>query len=67
MGRVAGTIQDGGCEGFAPLPRRRPGGESLAEAGGTAGFRLEQEGGDPPRAPDLDVLRHVLAGLRRLD
>ncbi len=38
------------------LPRRSPG-EPLIE-----------QGADPPRAlPDLDVLRQVLAGLRRLD
>jgi len=43
------------------LPQRRPPGE--LPAGPLAG-----EGADPPRVlPDLDVLRQVLAGLRRLD
>jgi len=43
------------------LPQRRPLGELLGEP-------PVREGADPPRAlPDLDVLRQVLAGLRRLD
>jgi len=57
-------IQDGVCtvagEALPLLPQRRPLGELLAEP-------LVGEGADPPRAlPDLDVLRQVLAGLRRL-
>jgi hypothetical protein len=61
MGRVEGATQEGMCslaDGVRPLlPQRRPSGEPLGE-----------EGADPQRAlPDLDVLRQVLAGLRRLD
>jgi hypothetical protein len=57
MGRVAGEIQNGVCtvadEAPVVLPQRRSGAGLLA---------------DPPRTPpDLDVLRQVLAGLRRLD
>ncbi|MGH3255883.1 MAG: hypothetical protein ACRDOU_10940 [Streptosporangiaceae bacterium] len=57
--------QDGVCtvagEAFPLLPQRRSPGELLAEP-------LAGEGTDPPRAlPDLNVLRQVLAGLRRLD
>jgi hypothetical protein len=61
IGRVEGATQDGVC-GLANdllplLPQRRPPGEPLTELGA-----------EPPRAlPDLDVLRQVLAGLRRLD
>ena len=60
MGRVEGATQDGVCslaDDWLPLlPRRRPDGEPLTG-----------QGADPPRAlPDLDVLRQVLAGLRRL-
>jgi hypothetical protein len=48
-------------EAYPLLPQRRPPGELLGDS--PAG-----EGADPPRAlPDLDVLRQVLAGLRRLD
>jgi hypothetical protein len=48
-------------EAYPLLPQRRPPGELLAES-------LVGEGADPPRAlPDLEVLRQVLAGLRRLD
>jgi hypothetical protein len=61
MGRVEGATQEGVC-GLAGdvlplLPRRREGDEPLAEAGAEAQRTL----------PDLDVLRQVLAGLRRLD
>ena len=64
MGRVDRGTQDGVCtvadEALPLLPQRRAPGESLA--GSLAG-----DGGEPPRAlPDLDVLRQVLAGLRRL-
>jgi len=57
MGRVVGEIQDGVCtvadEAPGSLPQRRSGAGLLAE---------------PPRTPpDLDVLRQVLAGLRRLE
>jgi hypothetical protein len=48
-------------EAYPLLPQRRPPGELLAES--WAG-----EGAEPPRTlPDLDVLRQVLACLRRLD
>jgi len=61
MGRMEGATQNGVCgladDVFPLLPQRRPRGESLTD-----------EGADPPRTlPDLDVLRQVLAGLRRLD
>jgi len=61
IGRVARPTQDGVCtvadEALPLLPQRRPPGEPLAG-----------EGADPPRTlPDLDVLRQVLAGLRRMD
>jgi hypothetical protein len=61
MGRVDWGTQDGVCtvadEALPVLPRRRPLGELPVG-----------EGAEPPRAlPDLDVLRQVLAGLRRLD
>ena len=47
-------------EALPLLPQRRPLGELLGEP-------LVGEGADPPRTlPDLDVLRQVLAGLRRL-
>jgi hypothetical protein len=64
IGRVNRGIQDGVCtvagETLPLLPQRRPLGELLAEP-------LAGEDADPPRAlPDLDVLRQVLAGLRRL-
>jgi hypothetical protein len=60
---MEGATQDGVCslaDDWLPLrprrPQRRPDGEPLTEPGA-----------DPPRAlPDLDVLRQVLAGLRRL-
>jgi hypothetical protein len=62
IGRVAdrGT-QDRACtvadEAYPLLPQRRPQGEPLTELDA-----------DPPRVlPDLDVLRQVLACLRRLD
>jgi hypothetical protein len=43
------------------LPQRVPGAEP-------AGLPHQQEGADPPRRlPDVEVLRQVLAGLRRLD
>jgi hypothetical protein len=65
IGRVFRLTQDGVCtvadEASPLLPQRQPLGELLAEA-------LPGESPDPPRAlPDLDVLRQVLAGLRRLD
>jgi hypothetical protein len=71
MGRVVGETKDGVCTvaGEAPalLPQRRPSAELLAEPAGTAGIGCTREGADPPRMlPDLDVLRQVLAGLRRL-
>jgi len=59
--RVEGATQDG-VRGLADdwlplLPQRRPPGQPLTE-----------QGADPLRAlPDLDVLRQVLAALRRLD
>ncbi|HTX28929.1 MAG TPA: hypothetical protein VME19_18155 [Streptosporangiaceae bacterium] len=54
---MVGEIQDGVCtvadEAPGSLPQRRSGAGLLAE---------------PPRTPpDLDVLRQVLAGLRRLE
>jgi hypothetical protein len=46
------------------LPQRRPG----ADPADPAGIPRAQEGAGPPRRrPDVDVLRQVLAGLRRLD
>jgi hypothetical protein len=43
------------------LPQRIPGAEP-------AGIPHQQEGADRPRGlPDVEVLRQVLAGLRRLD
>jgi hypothetical protein len=60
IGRVEGATQDGVCslaDDWLPLLPQRRTGEPLTE-----------QGTDPPRAlPDLDVLRQVLAGLRRLD
>jgi hypothetical protein len=61
MGRVDWGTQDGvrtvADEALPVLPRRRPLGELPVG-----------EGAEPPRALlDLDVLRQVLAGLRRLD
>ena len=61
IARVDWGTQDGVCtvtdEAFPMLPQRRPLGEPRVG-----------EGAEPPRArPDLDVLRQVLAGLRRLD
>ncbi len=45
------------------LPQRRPG----AEPAGPAGIPRQQAVADPPRPlPDVEVLRQVLAGLRRL-
>jgi hypothetical protein len=65
IGRVERGTQDGVCtvaDKKPPLlPRRRPPGELMAEP-------FAEDGADPPRAlPDLNVLRQVLAGLRRLD
>jgi hypothetical protein len=58
---IACTIAD---EAPPLLPQRRPGAEPSAEPAGPGGF----QGANPPRAlPDLNVLRQVLAGLRRLD
>jgi len=64
MGRVERGTQDGVCTVAAEapplLPQRRPPGELLAEP-------FVGDGADPPRTlPDLNVLRQVLAGLRRL-
>jgi len=60
--------QDGVCtvadEALPLLPQRRAPGESLAEP---LAVSLGGDGSEPARAlPDLDVLRQVLAGLRRL-
>jgi len=65
MSRVDWGTRDGMCsvadDALPVLPQRRPLGELLGEP-------PVREGADPPRAlPDLDVLRQVLAGLRRLD
>jgi hypothetical protein len=60
IGRVEGATQDGVCglaEDWLPLLPQRRTGEPLTE-----------QDADPPRAvTDLDVLRQVLAALRRLD
>ena len=50
-------------EAFPLLPQRRPPGGLVARP---LTEPLAGEGGDPPALPDLDVLRQVLAGLRRL-
>jgi hypothetical protein len=54
------------AHGEAPalLPQRRP----AAELADPAGIPRAPEGAPPPRRPpDVEVLRQVLAGLRRLD
>ena len=65
IGRVERGTQDGVCtvaDDKPPLlPRRRPPGELMAEP-------FVGDGADAPRTlPDLNVLRQVLAALRRLD
>ena len=67
MGRVARPTQDGVCtvaDTSPPLlPQRRPG----AEPADPGRIPRPHDGADPPRTrPDLDVLRQVLAGLRRM-
>jgi hypothetical protein len=67
MGRVTRPTQDGVCtiadELPLLLPQRRPGAES-ADPGLIP--RTRESADSPRRPPDLDVLRQVLAGLRRL-